>query len=80
MNILLWNCNNGINKPKQIDYFKSFQCDLAVIPELKEGNIRIIDRIENWQGTGKIFEYYRRELDPDRIYAPKTDPPNITRV
>ena len=39
MNILLWNCNNGINKPKQIDYFKSFQCDLAVIPELKEGNI-----------------------------------------
>ena len=44
------------------------------------GNIRIIDRIENWQGTGKIFEYYRRELDPDRIYAPRTDPPNITRV
>ena len=44
------------------------------------GDIRIIDRIENWQGTGKTFEYYRRELDPDRIYAPRTDPPNITRV
>ncbi|MEE3204639.1 MAG: GNAT family N-acetyltransferase [Candidatus Neomarinimicrobiota bacterium] len=44
------------------------------------GYIRIIDRIENWQGTGKTFEYYRRELDPDRIYAPRTDPPNITRV
>ena len=44
------------------------------------GDIRIIDRIENWQGTGKTFEYYRRVLDPDRIYAPRTDPPNITRV
>ena len=44
------------------------------------GNIRIIDRIENWQGTGKIFEYYRRDLDPEQIYAPKTDPPLSTRV
>lgn len=44
------------------------------------GNIRIIDRVENWQGTGKIFEYYRRDLDPERIYAPKTDPPLTTRV
>ena len=36
MKILLWNCNNGISKQTQIDYFKSFECDLAVIPELKE--------------------------------------------
>ena len=28
-----------------------------------KGNIDIIDRIDNWQGTGKIFEYYRRNLD-----------------
>jgi len=45
-----------------------------------KGDIRIIDRIENWQGTGKTFEYYRRELDPDRIYAPRSEPPNIKRV
>jgi GNAT superfamily N-acetyltransferase len=44
------------------------------------GDIRIVDRVENWQGTGKVFEYYRRDLDPDQIYAPRTDPPNITRV
>lgn len=44
------------------------------------GEIRIIDRVENWQGTGKVFEYYRRDLDPDQIYAPKTDPPLTTRV
>ena len=43
MNILLWNCNNGINKLEQIDYFKSFQCDLAVIPELKERNISSLE-------------------------------------
>ena len=27
-----------------------------------KGNIDIIDRVDNWQGTGEIFEYYRREL------------------
>ena len=39
------------------------------IAEKFKGNIKIIDEIENWQRTGKIFEYYRRELDPDRIYG-----------
>ena len=27
------------------------------------GNIEIINHVENWQGTGKSFEYYRRILD-----------------
>ena len=27
-----------------------------------KGDIDIVDRIDNWQGTGKIFEYYRRRL------------------
>tara|TARA_B110000438_G_C15660514_1_gene583642 strand:- start:232 stop:801 length:570 start_codon:yes stop_codon:yes gene_type:complete len=27
-----------------------------------KGNISVITRAENWQGTGKVFEYYRREL------------------
>jgi len=30
------------------------------------GNIDIIDRIDNWQGTGMVFEYYRRRLNSDR--------------
>ena len=38
------------------------------------GNINIVDRIENWQGTGEIFEYYRRELDPEKIYNSKSKP------
>ena len=39
MRVLLWNCNNGINKPQQISYFQSFKPDLAIIPELKEANL-----------------------------------------
>ena len=31
-----------------------------------KGDIDIVDRINNWQGTGKIFEYYRRKLHSDR--------------
>ena len=27
--------------------------------------IKIINRIDNWQNTGKTFEYYRRELRPN---------------
>ena len=34
-----------------------------------KGDIRIIDRIENWHETGRVFEYYRREIDPERIYS-----------
>ena len=42
MRVLLWNCNNGINKQSQISYFQSFKPDLAIIPELKEANIRTL--------------------------------------
>lgn len=38
-----------------------------------KGNIRIIDRIENWHETGRVFEYYRREIDPERIYSDQKD-------
>ena len=31
-----------------------------------KGDIDIVDRIDNWQGTGKVFEYYRRKLHSDR--------------
>ena len=33
-----------------------------------KGNISIINTVKNWQGTGKEFEYYRRELDTEKIY------------
>ena len=31
-----------------------------------KGDIDIVDRTDNWQGTGKVFEYYRRKLHSDR--------------
>ena len=33
-----------------------------------KGEIKIINQVENWQGTGKVFEYYRRNLDPEKIH------------
>ena len=42
MRVLLWNCNNGLGKKEQIDQFRSFACDIAVVPELKESNIEAI--------------------------------------
>jgi hypothetical protein len=33
-----------------------------------KGKIKVLDRINNWNKTGIIFEYYRRNLDPDKIY------------
>ena len=29
-----------------------------------KGNISIITQVENWQGTNRTFEYYRRTLSP----------------
>ena len=31
-----------------------------------KGDIDIVNRTDNWQGTGKVFEYYRRRLHSDR--------------
>ena len=44
------------------------------------GDIKIINRIENWQGTGQTFEYYRRDLEPDQSSPLKNNPPLITRT
>ena len=33
-----------------------------------KGNVSIINTVKNWQGTGKEFEYYRREVDPENLY------------
>ena len=35
-----------------------------------KGEIKVINQVENWQGTGKNFEYYRRNLDPEKIHSP----------
>lgn len=42
LRIILWNCNNGICSKEQIDYFNSFEPDLAIIPELKQHNIEAL--------------------------------------
>ena len=34
-----------------------------------KGEIELINQVENWQGTGKVFEYYRRNLDPEKIHS-----------
>ena len=34
-----------------------------------KGEIKLIKQVENWQGTGKVFEYYRRNLDPEKIHS-----------
>ena len=43
------------------------------------GDIRIVNRVDNWQGTGKTFEYYRRELISGSTPL-KNNPPLITRT
>jgi len=58
---------NWIKKKKDILYITGHV--RKGITERFKGNIKVIDEIENWQQTGKMFEYYRRELDPDHIYG-----------
>ena len=44
------------------------------------GDIRIVNRIDNWQETGKSFEYYRRDLIAEQSSPLKNNPPLITRA
>ncbi len=39
------------------------------------GDIKIINRIDNWQGTGVTFEYYRRNLGPKPDFTQTQNPP-----
>lgn len=39
------------------------------------GEITITNRFDNWQGTGKTFEYYRRDLNPAAPLQARHDPP-----
>jgi len=39
------------------------------------GTIKILNRVDNWQGTGHVFEYYRRQLNPDKFDLQKNNPP-----
>ena len=43
------------------------------------GDIRIINRVENWQGTGKTFEYYHRDIK-SKGPLQKNNPPIINRT
>ena len=38
-----------------------------------KGKIIIINTVKNWQGTGREFEYYRREVDPERALKRNLD-------
>ena len=44
------------------------------------GDIKIVNRIDNWQGTGKSFEYYRRDLIAEQSSPLKNTPPLLTRT
>ena len=39
------------------------------------GDIKIDNRVENWNGTNKTFEYYRRDLRPDQTPSQRNNPP-----
>lgn len=45
------------------------------------GDVRILQRFQNWHGTGKTFEYYRRALSPTPHTRPSDyNPPMVAKV
>lgn len=49
-----------IEKLKNIEYVSGHVIKGAA--RRFKGNIEILNTVQNWQGTGKVFEYYRRIL------------------
>jgi len=58
---------NWAKKRKGITFITG-HVKLGVTSRFK-GEIMVINQVENWQGTGKVFEYYRRNLDPEKIHS-----------
>ncbi|MFQ6674621.1 MAG: GNAT family N-acetyltransferase, partial [Fidelibacterota bacterium] len=45
------------------------------------GEVQILQRFENWHGTGKTFEYYRRALNAPPYSQPwGNNPPVVAKV
>ena len=44
------------------------------------GEIKIVNRVDNWRETGEIFEYYRRNLQPNEFSLQKNNPPLAEKV
>lgn len=44
------------------------------------GDVKIINRVENWQGTGFTFEYYRRDLGPKPDPNQTQNPPIVNLI
>lgn len=40
MRIVTWNCNGGIADKTKLEYFKSFNADVAVLPEVRESHLK----------------------------------------
>ena len=45
------------------------------------GSVQILQRFDNWHGTSKKFEYYRRPLVPqNQLEAPEQNPPLVAKI
>jgi len=44
------------------------------------GEIKIVNRVDNWRETGETFEYYRRDLQPNESSLQKNNPPLAEKV
>ena len=45
------------------------------------GSVQILQRFDNWHGTSKKFEYYRRPLVPqNQLEAPEQNPPLVEKI
>ena len=44
------------------------------------GEIKIVNRVDNWRETGETFEYYRRDLQPNESSLQKNNSPLAEKV
>ena len=45
------------------------------------GSVQILQRFDNWHGTSKRFEYYRRPLVPqNQLETPEQNPPLVAKI
>ena len=51
------------------------------VSQLFTGSVQILQRFDNWHGTSKRFEYYRRPLVPqNQPETPEQNPPLVAKI
>ena len=69
MRVVLWNCDGGLARKVKVDFFKSLEPDVAVLPEIRKAHIEVLAPQDSRWITNNGKTQKSLELDTDSLFC-----------